>query len=147
MISITVIRSKTLSKTRIPLLVILAGRVTTCFFPDEPLSFPPSNVCHFASQRNQSTMTTNTTIKRSNRIRGTGSAICLTVKYFLDSIFMQATTSRAGETCGRGERSVDGTARNTRQKNEGNTAGSWTGRFVRRHKRDTLIHRLTVEAI
>lgn len=37
-----------------------------------------------------------------------------------DSIFLQATTAGTGKTSGRGERSVDGTTRNTRQKNEGN---------------------------
>lgn len=42
--------------------------------------------------------------------------------------FFQATTSGAGEACGGGERSVDGTTRNTRQKNEGNAENPWTGR-------------------
>ena len=30
---------------------ILPGKTTTCFFPDRRSSFLPSNVCHFASQR------------------------------------------------------------------------------------------------
>ena len=39
----------------------IARRVKTCVFPDRTSSFPPSNGCHFASQRNQSTVTTNAT--------------------------------------------------------------------------------------
>ena len=51
---------------------VLSGRATTCFFPDRMSSFLPSNGCHFALQRNQSTETTNATtktIKRSTWIR------------------------------------------------------------------------------
>lgn len=44
--------------------------------------------------------------------------------------FMQATTSGAGEACGGGKRALDGTARNTRQKNEGNATDSRTRRLV-----------------
>ena len=46
---------------------------------------------------------------------------------------LQATASGTGQACGGGERSVDGTAGNTRQKNEGIAAGSRTGRLVLRY--------------
>ncbi len=36
---------------------------TMPFFPGRTLSFSPSNVCHFASQRNQSTVTTKATLR------------------------------------------------------------------------------------
>ena len=46
---------------------VLSGKKHVVAHPDRTLSFPPSNGCHFASQCNQSTVTTNATTKTVKR--------------------------------------------------------------------------------